>query len=115
MARKGLMYFVLISFIFAQNLSLSHGPENFETGVLMEITREKAVINEAIYKLDRNVKITDIAGNTVPIELIKLPAECKYQTNIMAGEITERVKIIKLIILRPVPMESYGKKFEKLE
>ncbi len=111
MARKGLIFLILIGFAFAQLTE----KESFETGTLMSIDNEKVVINEATYILDENTEITDIAGNKIPIGLVKLPAECRYQTNIMRGQITDQVKIIKIIILKPVPMESYGKKFEKTE
>ncbi|GEM_PF-4136013 len=111
MARKGLIFLILLSFAFAQLAD----KENFETGTLMAVTGEKVVINEATYILDERAEVTDIAGNKIPLNMVKLPAECRFQTNIMAGKITDQVKIVKIVVLRPVPMESYGKKPEKTE
>ncbi len=117
MERKGLIFALLVSaFLFGQiqpGEKLGEGKGIFETGTLMSIGKNSVVIDESTFLLDQNAQVTDALGNPVPLMIIKLPALCKFQTNLMKGEESDTVKIVKLIILRPIKQTEFQRMMRK--
>ena len=114
MERKRIIWAILImaTSLMAQ---VPEKKEYFETGTLMALSKKNAIIDESRYILDQNVEIVDINGTKVPIDFIKLPALCKFQTNLMRGEISNSVKIVKIVILRAIKGNEYRVKSVKKE
>ena len=112
MERKGLIFAILLlaTTLLAQ---MPESKNSFETGTLMVLSKRSAVIDESRYALDANVEIVDVNGTRVPIDFVKLPALCKFQTNLMRGEISDSVKIVKIIIMRPIKQREFRIKREK--
>ena len=119
MERKGLIFAFLVSaLLFGQiqpDGKLGEDKGVFEIGTLMSIEKNSVVIDESTFLLDQNAQVTDALGNPVPLMFIKLPALCKFQTNLMKGEESDTVKIIKLIILRPIRQTEFQKIMRKKE
>lgn len=113
MERKGIIFAILV--LATSLLAQAPEKESYETGTLMVLSKKSAVIDESQYTLDENVEIVDIKGMKVPVDFVKLPALCKFQTNLMRGEISDSVKIVKIIILRAIKGHEYRVKAVKKE
>lgn len=107
MERKGLILALIASALLFGQIQPGQTEGIFETGTLMSIGKKFVVINESTFLLDQNAQITDALGNTIPLMIVKLPALCKFQTNLMKGEESDTVKIVKLIILRPIKQTEF--------
>ncbi len=110
MERKRIIILALIAstLLFGQ-IQPGQTGEVFETGTLMSIGKKSVVIDESTFLLDQNARITDALGNIIPIMIVKLPALCKFQTNLMKGEESDTVKIVKLIILKTIRQTEFRK------
>lgn len=106
------MILVMVLMVTTLLAQVPQEKEVFETGTLMFLSKKFAVIDEGKIPLDKNAEIVDLNGTRVPIDFIKLPALCKFQTNFMRGELSDSLKIVKIIILRPV---NPGKRRIKLK